>query len=141
MNVNVRNAVVECTRISDQEGLGFGDIVSKLIEVGVERYHTDLVRSEQTYYLPTGESEVVRADVIHGAPAVEFSPLEVEAAVRAFQVGTIKHKEFVRRLMAAGCVAYLVSITGRRVVYYGRNGDSHVEWFPNASEVAGATVN
>jgi hypothetical protein len=32
----------------------------------------------------------------------------------------------------AGCVAYMVSLPGRRVVYYGRTGASHVEHFPPA---------
>jgi len=34
--------------------------------------------------------------------------------------------------MAAGCVGYFVQIAGRRALYFGRNGESHVELFPSA---------
>jgi hypothetical protein len=32
----------------------------------------------------------------------------------------------------AGCVGYHVFITGKRVVYYGRQGDQQIEYFPGA---------
>lgn len=31
-----------------------------------------------------------------------------------------------------GCVGYHVSLAGRRAVYYGRSGETHVEQFPPA---------
>jgi hypothetical protein len=31
---------------------------------------------------------------------------------------------------AAGCVGYFVQIAGRRTLYFGRNGETHVELFP-----------
>jgi uncharacterized protein YbcV (DUF1398 family) len=99
---------------------------------GVERYHQDLRRSERTYYLPDGTSEVVGNDAVPVAPPVIFSAGGVEAAVRAAQAGAINYKEFCRRAMEAGCVGYVVSIVGKRVVYYGRTGDTHVEYFPGS---------
>lgn len=133
MNPQVKEVLIECTRASDEERVSFGQVVTKLIEAGVERYHADLVRSEKTYHLPNGESEVVPSTVIETTPAPEFLAAGVEAAVRAVQAGTIKYKAFCERAMAAGCVGYLVSIAGRRVIYYGRTGDNHVEWFPEAT--------
>jgi uncharacterized protein YbcV (DUF1398 family) len=56
----------------------------------------------------------------------------LEAAVRAVQAGAIKYKQFCRQVMEAGCVVYLVSLAGRRLVDYGRTGDMHVEHFPDA---------
>jgi hypothetical protein len=38
-----------------------------------------------------------------------------------------------QRVLEAGCVGYIASMAGRRVVYYGRTGDNHVEWFPGAT--------
>jgi hypothetical protein len=35
--------------------------------------------------------------------------------------------------MAAGCVGYFVQIAGRRAIYFGRNGEFHVEQFANTS--------
>lgn len=34
--------------------------------------------------------------------------------------------------MAAGCVGYFVQITGQQVLYFGRNGECHIELFPAA---------
>ena len=65
---------------------------------------------------------------------MSFSATGVEAAVRAVQAGAIPYRTFCERVVAAGCVGYHVSIVGRRVVYYGRTGDSHVEWFPGAAD-------
>jgi uncharacterized protein YbcV (DUF1398 family) len=130
MSPQVKDVLLECTRASDEERVSFGQVVMKLIEVGVERYHADLVRSEKTYHLANGDSEIVPNAVIGTAPASEFSAAGVEAAVKAVQAGIIQYREFCRRVMAAGCVGYIVSLAGRRVVYYGRTGDSHVEWFP-----------
>jgi uncharacterized protein YbcV (DUF1398 family) len=132
MDGSVRNTMIEASRISDEGSRSFGEVVKMLIGAGVERYHADLVRAEKTYYLPSGESEIVPNDAIAVTPAKEFSAAGVEAAVRAIQSGTIKYKEFCERVMKAGCVGYHVSMAGKRVVYYGRSGDSHVEYFPGA---------
>jgi uncharacterized protein YbcV (DUF1398 family) len=135
MDSGVRKIMHEASRQSDAGSQSFPEIVRQLIMVGVERYHQDLLRSERTYYLPDGESEVVPNDCVATVPATSFSAAGVEAAVRAVQAGAINYKEFCRRAMAAGCVGYIVSIAGKRVVYYGRTGDNHVEYFPG-SQVA-----
>jgi uncharacterized protein YbcV (DUF1398 family) len=132
MDAQVRDVMVEATRASDEERVTFGEVVMTLMQAGVERYHCDLVRGEKSYYLPGGESEVVAGDAIGVAPAGEFSAAGVDAAVRAIQAGEIQYKTFCRRVAEAGCVGYHVSLVGRRAVYYGRTGDSHVEWFPGA---------
>jgi uncharacterized protein YbcV (DUF1398 family) len=130
MDIAVRETMRECSRVSDDGSVAFPEIVRRLMAAGVERYHQDLMRSERTYYLPNGESETVGNEAVAVEPAALFSAAGIEAAVRAAQSGTIKYKEFCARAMAAGCVAYHVSIAGRRVVYYGRSGEAHVEFFP-----------
>ena len=132
MDTATRNVMIEASRASDEGNQSFGEIVMQLGKAGVERYHQDFLRSERTYYLPSGESEVVRNGAIEITPAPSFSASGVEAAVRAVQAGAIKYKQFCRQVMEAGCVGYLVSLAGRRVVYYGRTGDMHVEHFPGA---------
>ena len=67
-----------------------------------------------------------------GHPAQAFSAAGVDAAVRAIQAQTISYKEFCDRIVAAGCVDYIVSLVGRRAVYSGRTGENHVEPFPSA---------
>lgn len=132
MDQTVHAVMIEASRASDEGDQSFGEIVKQLAEAGVERYHQDFSRSERTYYLPDGESEVVRNAAVGATLAGAFSEQGVEAAVRAAQAGTVTYKEFCRQAMEAGCAGYLVSIAGRRVVYYGRTGDMHVEYFPGA---------
>ena len=132
MDRAIHDVMVEASRASDEGHQSFGEIVKQLADAGVERYHQDFLRSERTYYLPDGESEVVRNAAVAATPAPLFSVAGVEAAVRAAQAGAIKYKEFCRQAVDAGCVGYLVSIVGRRVVYYGRTGDMHVEYFPGS---------
>ncbi|MEQ8269060.1 MAG: DUF1398 family protein [Parvibaculum sp.] len=133
MNEEARRASEECTRASDEERMSFPEVVGMLMEAGVERYYADLVRHEKTYYMADGASLVTRAKPLAAPAAVPFSPEGVEAAVRAIQAGQIKYGEFCARIAAAGCVAYLVSLTGARAVYYGRTGEAHLELFPAAT--------
>ncbi len=130
MDADIKRVVIECTRESDEEASPFPEIVARLIAAGVERYHADLVRSEKTYYLPDGQTEVVPCHAVDVPAADGFHAADVEAAVRASQTRAIGYREFCRRVMRAGCVGYQVSLAGRRAVYYGRTGQTHVEHFP-----------
>lgn len=130
MDVRTRAVVEECTRASDEERRLFPEIVAALAGAGIERYHTDLRRSEKTYYTPEGGSEVVAARPVSGAIGQTFAPAKVEAAVRASQAQAIGYNEFCERIAGAGCVGYLVSLAGRRAVYYSATGEIHVELFP-----------
>jgi uncharacterized protein YbcV (DUF1398 family) len=129
-NSNVKAVVEACTRGSDEDRMSFPEVVANLQEAGVERYYTDLVRSEKTYYLPAGDSIVVPAKPVLRQPASTFSATGTEAAIRAIQARQIGYGEFCERIAAAGCTSYLVSLVGRRVVYFGRTAESHVEPMP-----------
>lgn len=111
----------------------FPEVVQVLREAGVERYHADLVRHEMTYYDDEGEVFTVRPDY-HLSSAVPASAdlAKVRAAIAAIQQRQIGYVEFLRLILAAGIVEYFVFLAGRRAVYVGRQGDSHVEWFPPA---------
>lgn len=123
----------ECTEASDQERITFPEVVMKLMQAGVERYHVDLLRAEKIYYLPSGESHRETAADVNAVPPTAFTPEGVAAAVRAIQQQKIKYREFCERIAQAGCVGYMVSLAGKRAVYYGRTGESYVEPFPSAA--------
>lgn len=123
-------ALRDCTTGSDAGTMTFPEVVARLAAVTVERYHTDLVRAEKTYYLPRGDSHTLACHPLAAPPAVQFSTAGVDAAVRAVQAGAIDYQEFCRRIAQAGCVFYVVSLAGRRAVYYGRTGEAHIEMFP-----------
>ena len=131
MDANVKAVILDCAKASAEGRIMFGDVVKNMMGVGVERYQVDFVRGEASYYLPNGEYTVA-AMPKHGHPAAEFSAAGVEAAVRGAQSGVLRYPAFCERAIEAGCVGYLVSIVGQRVVDYGRTGDTHVEWFPGA---------
>jgi uncharacterized protein YbcV (DUF1398 family) len=132
MNSEQTQVIQGCTRAALTGELTFPEIVVRLAEIGVERYHADYSRQEITYYFPDGRSLVVAALHASHATAVEFSPSVVESAVRQSQRNEHTYLEFIRKTMGAGCVGYFVQIAGRRVIYFGRNGESHVEHFPPA---------
>jgi uncharacterized protein YbcV (DUF1398 family) len=131
MDAHVKDVVRALTRGSDAEAVTFPEVVKALAAADVERYHADLPAGSKTFYLPDGSSEVVACYAIPGIAAA-FSAAGVEQAVRATQRGEIRYREFCRRIAAAGCVGYFVSLAGRRAVYYGRTIDTYVERFPDA---------
>jgi len=139
MNAEQTQVIQGCARGALTGELAFPEIIGRLAQIGVERYHADYNRQEITYYFPDGDSLVVAAPHPSHITGVEFSSSAVEAAVRQSQRNEHTYLDFIRETMAAGCVGYFVQITGRRVIYFGRNGDSHVEHFPPAPVNATAT--
>jgi uncharacterized protein YbcV (DUF1398 family) len=133
MQEHVTRIMQECTDASDHERISFPEVVAKLTQAGVERYHADLLRAERIYYLPSGESQRLPAVKVDARPAATFTAEGVAAAVRAIQQQKIRYREFCERIALAGCVGYIVSLAGRRAVYYGRTGESYVEPFPSAA--------
>lgn len=105
-------------------------VVKTLIEDGVEAYHVDLVRSENRYYDAKGESQIIPLPGKAPGVAVEFSAGTVSAAIKKSQQGQIKYVQFLQEIADAGCVYYITYLTGKRVIYFGRNGDMHIEHFP-----------
>lgn len=133
MDPNTHAVLVACTEGSTNERITFPEVVDRLNAAGVERYTADLTRAETTYYLPNGENATLTMYAIAEPPAKDFSADGVQAAVRASQQQKIKYRGFCDRIAQAGCVGYMVSIPGKRAVYYGRTGETYVEMFPGAS--------
>jgi uncharacterized protein YbcV (DUF1398 family) len=134
--VNAEQALViyDTVRGSLSAEMTFPEIVTRLAAIGVERYHADYTRQEKTFYLASGKSLVVSIPFGDVPAAAEFSASSVEAAVRQSQRGEHTYTDFIRKTLAAGCVGYIVQITGRRVLYFGRHGEIHTEWFPGARD-------
>jgi uncharacterized protein YbcV (DUF1398 family) len=113
----------------------FPTVVQKLAYAGVHAYTADLIALRNTYYgagcqsvdewLPLSESPPV---------AGNFDRDVVAATVKAIQQGRIGYAEFLRQIMKAGCASYRVFFTGRKVMYFGRDGEFHTEPFPTATK-------
>jgi len=67
-----------------------------------------------------------------GSVAAAFDATKVESLVRWAQANPADYSylAFCEKAKAAGCAGYLVSFPGRRVVYFGRTAETHVEYFP-----------
>jgi len=65
-----------------------------------------------------------------GPIAGEFNGAGLMEAIRGAQADTVRYPEFVSRSTAAGVIGYWAFLTGKRVIYFGRKGEEHIEEFP-----------
>jgi uncharacterized protein YbcV (DUF1398 family) len=117
---------------SEAGKLIFPEVVRRLLEAGVESYFADLAKREETFYMPDGNTHVEKMTLPPAAIAEEFSASGVVSAIRGAQTDTIRYPEFVKRATAAGVIGYWAFLTGKKVIYFGRKGEFHVEEFPRA---------
>lgn len=121
-----------CLNAAQGGSLSFPEIIGALLGAGFEGYAVDYRRSSQTFYLPDGDN--IELDMPHasGSVAATFDSTGVEALVRWAQANgpDYSYVAFCEKVKSAGCAGYLVSFLGRRVVYYGRTAETHVELFP-----------
>ena|ERR1700690_3441835 len=117
---------------SEAGKLIFPEVVRRLLEAGVESYFADLAKREETFYMPDGNTHVEKMTLPPAAIAEEFSASGVVSAIRGAQPDTIRYPEFVKRATAAGVIGYWAFLTGKKVIYFGRKGEFHVEEFPRA---------
>jgi len=122
----------ECSHAAIKNEITFPEVLQRLTEIGVERYHADYSRHEITYYHSDGTSHVVSLTPPQAEIGLEFCADIIESAVKQSQQNEHTYNDFLRKTMRAGCVGYFVQITGKQVIYFGRNGDTHVERFPGS---------
>jgi len=122
----------KCLHGAHDGTLSFPEMLGLLHAAGFEGYTVDFRRNVRTYYLPNGDSVTLDMLCEGGAVAAVFEPAQVEAQVRWAQKNApdYSYDTFCERVRAAGCAGYLVSILGRRVVYFGRTAETHVELLP-----------
>lgn len=130
MNTRVMHEVLAETQAGK---LIFPEVVRRLLEVDVESYFCNLATGDETFYTRDGQTHVEKMTVPLAPIAEQFSLPGVIAAIRGAQTDTIRYPEFVKRAAAAGVIAYWSFLTGRKVIYFGRQGDFHVEEFPRAN--------
>src|SRR5262245_30178558 len=97
MNTKQTLVIYECVRGSLNAELTFPEIVGRLTEIGVERYHVDYSRQEATYYLASGDSMVVAVPHDLHSTAIEFAASAIESAVRQSQRNEHTYADFVRK--------------------------------------------
>ncbi|MBL0937893.1 MAG: DUF1398 family protein [Gemmatimonadaceae bacterium] len=112
--------------------MDFPSIVRQLMDAGFEGYDVDYRRGTSTYFRANGDHVELALPASHTNIAAAFDAHAVEQAVRDAQnqVPGYTYLGFSARVRSAGCAGYMVSFSGRRVVYFGRTAETHVEHFP-----------
>lgn len=118
-------------RGSHEGTMNFPEVLGTLADAGIEGYLVDFRRGTITYYLPDGPPFELASFTTPEAVAAIFKPDLVEANVRKSQANLHTHVDFCENVKAAGCAGYLVSLLGKRVTYFGRTGETHVEMMPS----------
>jgi uncharacterized protein YbcV (DUF1398 family) len=108
----------------------FPEVVRRLSEVGVESYLCDLATGSETFYMADGTIHSGQMTLPLTPIATDFSSSQVVAAIHGAQTDTIRYPEFMKRSAAAGVIAYWAFLSGKKVIYFGRKGESHTEEFP-----------
>lgn len=130
MNPNTKEVIERCAHQSHAGLLVFSEALGRLVEVGVESYFADYRNQSTTYYLSSNEVLSVPMEM----PPVEipnsFNKDGVLSAIRGAQSDAVRYPEFLKLTMTAGCIGYIVWITGKHIGYFGRQGEVHIEHFP-----------
>jgi uncharacterized protein YbcV (DUF1398 family) len=132
MNDDLTKIAQTCLDGAENNTMTFPEIVGTLMQAGFESYVIDYRRSTATYFSPDGDS--VALPTQHGSSpiAATLDTTAVKSAIKEAQqlVPGYTYVGFCGKVMAAGCAGYIVSFTGRRAVYFGRDAETHVERFP-----------
>jgi uncharacterized protein YbcV (DUF1398 family) len=135
MNARQKMLAQDCLEAAETNTLTFPQIVGVLMEGGFESYLIDFRRATATYYLPDGDSITLPAhrtldDVVEAldADALRTAIREAQALAPGYT-----YRGFCEKAKACGCAGYMVSFSGRRAIYFGRDGASHTEHFPNSN--------
>ncbi len=123
---------------SESGEMTFGESTRVLSEAGFDGYALDFRRNTRTYYLPGGET--LALDTEPTSPVAERFDVEtIKEALREAQqlIPGYTYRGFCAKVAAAGCAGYVVSLLGKRVLYYGRTGETHTEYFPGTQPAPG----
>ena len=133
MSTNWKNIARTCLEGAESGAMTFPQIVGTLIEAGFDGYAVDLRRATTIYYRPDGETIELEATPTK-LVAEYFDASKVKEAIGEAQalVPGYTYRGFCDKVATAGCAGYLVSFPGKRVLYYGRSGETHTEYFPGS---------
>ncbi|WP_296706438.1 DUF1398 family protein [Rhodoblastus sp.] len=132
MNDHLTKIAQTCLDGAENNTMTFPDIVGTLMQAGFESYVIDYRRSMATYFMPDGDSVVLPTQHGNSPIAATLDTSAVRSAIKEAQqlAPGYTYAGFCGKVMAAGCAGYIVSFTGRRAVYFGRDAEIHVERFP-----------
>jgi uncharacterized protein YbcV (DUF1398 family) len=127
MDTNVIHEVM----VETQAGrMVFPEVVRRMAGAGVESYFVDFIAGVETVYGSDGETHSAPMALKVNPVAEEFSSEGVVAAIRGAQADRVRYPEFVKLSTSAGVAGYWAFLAGKKVIYFGRKGEMHIEEFP-----------
>lgn len=132
MDAQQKSIARRCLDGAYDNTISFPESLRELAEAGFEGYHVDYRLNTRTCYLRNGETLVLANPRDHGTVGAQFNQPEIVAAVKWAQRSPpdYSYVAFNESVTANGCAGYIVSLLGRRVLYFGRTAETHVEHFP-----------
>ena len=132
MDTKLQDIAREAVEGAAAGSLDFGQIVGLLMKSGFDGYLVDFRSGIQTFYLPDGLPHGVGIHRTKTPVAVVFDAESVREAIREAQTKAAgyTYHGFCEKVARAGCAGYLVTFSGKRVLYFGRDGQTHTEFFP-----------
>lgn len=125
--------IAEAARATLDDSIPFPEVVRRLMETGVEYYHVDYVALQTSFYSTAGE--VIKTPINYEKLPPVANDLDrdvLHAAILDSQQKGLHYRAFTERAMKAGVQGYIAFLRGKRVTYWGRDGEQHTEWFPGA---------
>jgi uncharacterized protein YbcV (DUF1398 family) len=133
MDSRQKDVAIACLAGASTGSMSFPEIVGSLMDAGFESYSIDLRRARATCFLPDGDAVDLSTgdEVLAVAPSFDAGAVKAAIAEAQALAPGYTYKGFCRKVATAGCAGYVVSFSGRRAVYFGRTGETHVEHFPD----------
>jgi uncharacterized protein YbcV (DUF1398 family) len=124
----------QCLKGAESNSMSFPQVVTTLMTAGFEAYSVDFRRGMVAYYSPNGETVEICGAKPASPVTADFDVIAVKEAIREAQnlVPGYTYKGFIDKVAGAGCAGYMVSFLGRRVLYFARSAEIHVEYFPDS---------
>jgi uncharacterized protein YbcV (DUF1398 family) len=134
MDVQQKTIAENCKNGAENNTMTFPQIIGALAGAGFEGYLIDFRRETATYFLPNGESVEFKTHGIDIPVSAAFDTNALQVAIGEAQqlVEGYTYARFCAKAKAAGCAGYMVSMSGRRAMYFGRTAETHVEYFPGS---------
>ena len=110
---------------------GFPVLAETLRQAGVQMNRWSLPSCQSIYLMKGGSVVQQGTPLVTGAHEIpRFDREALISALRTDQEGRSTFPEFLQAAWKAGVVGYDVDFTGRKVVYYGVNGETYLEEYP-----------
>ncbi|MCW7470526.1 DUF1398 domain-containing protein [Leptospira kanakyensis] len=110
---------------------GFPVLAEVLRSAGVQSNRWSLPSCQSVYRMKDGSVVQQGTPLVSGVFEIaNFDREALISALRTDQEGRSTFPEFLKAAWEAGVIGYDVDFIGRKVVYYGVNGESYLEEYP-----------